>query len=142
MDFAFSEEQQALRAAAREFLAERVPLPTVARLADSQAGWDQAVWDSLVQLGWLDGDLGLAEHAVLLEEAGYALLPAPYFSTVLKAPAEENVIATVFYPKTGDTAPAQFKLGGDAKTPTVSFTASGKTITYTFAAEKISRSAP
>ncbi len=91
MDFAFSEEQQALRAAARDFLAERVPLPAVAKLADSDPGWDPAVWDSLVRLGWLDDDLGLLEHAVLLEEAGYALLPAPYFSTVALAwPANDG----------------------------------------------------
>ena len=91
MDFALSEEQQALRAAARDFLADRMPLPAVAKLADSDPGWDPAVWDSLVQLGWLDGDLGPLEHAVLLEEAGYALLPAPYFSTVALAwPASDG----------------------------------------------------
>jgi alkylation response protein AidB-like acyl-CoA dehydrogenase len=85
VDFAFSDEQQALRAAAREFLAERAPLAGVAKLADADPGWDPAVWDSLAQLGWLDDDLGLLEHAVLLEEAGYGLLAAPYFSTVALA---------------------------------------------------------
>jgi alkylation response protein AidB-like acyl-CoA dehydrogenase len=91
VDFAFSEEQQALRAAAAEFLAEQVPLPSVAKLADSGPGWDPSVWDSLVRLGWLDDDLGLLEHAVLVEEAGYALLPAPYFSTVALAwPANDG----------------------------------------------------
>ncbi len=91
MDFAFSEEQQALRAAARQFLAERVPLPAVAKLADSDAGWDPSAWDAVLQLGWLDPDLGPLEHALLLEEAGYALLPAPYFSTVaLAGPANDG----------------------------------------------------
>jgi alkylation response protein AidB-like acyl-CoA dehydrogenase len=91
VDFAFSEEQQALRASARDFLADRMALPAVAKLADSDPGWEPAVWDSLVQLGWLDGDLGPLEHAVLLEEAGYALLPAPYFSTVALAwPASDG----------------------------------------------------
>lgn len=91
MDFAYSEEQQALRAAAKEFLAERAPLTAVARLADSDPGWQPASWDSLVQLGWLDGELSPVEHAVLLEEAGYALLQAPYFSTVALAwPANDG----------------------------------------------------
>jgi alkylation response protein AidB-like acyl-CoA dehydrogenase len=91
VDFAFSEEQQALRAAAREFLAEQAPLAAVAKLADSDPGWQPAVWDSLVQLGWLDDELSLVEHAVLLEEAGYALLQAPYFSTVALAwPANDG----------------------------------------------------
>jgi alkylation response protein AidB-like acyl-CoA dehydrogenase len=91
VDFAFSEEQQALRAAAKEFLAEQNPLTGVAKLADSDPGWQPAIWDSLVQLGWLDDELSLIEHAVLLEEAGYALLPAPYFSTVALAwPANDG----------------------------------------------------
>src|SRR5262249_3526878 len=85
VDFAYSGEQQALRGAARDFLADRVPLPVVAGLADAEPGWDPSVWDSRVRLGRLDAALGLLDHAVLLEEAGYALLPAPYFSTVALA---------------------------------------------------------
>jgi alkylation response protein AidB-like acyl-CoA dehydrogenase len=91
VDFAFSEEQQALRAAAKEFLAERAPLAAVAKLADTDPGWQPAVWDSLVQLGWLDDELSLIDQAVLLEEAGYGLLQAPYFSTVALAwPANDG----------------------------------------------------
>jgi alkylation response protein AidB-like acyl-CoA dehydrogenase len=88
MDFAFSEEQEMLRAAAREWLADRYPPERVAALADAEPGWDPAAWDQLTGLGWLDEDLGLVELAVLAEEAGYALLPAPWFSSVgLAAPA-------------------------------------------------------
>ena len=91
MDFAFSEEQQALRAAAREFLADRAPLTAVAKLADGDPGWQPSSWDALVQLGWLDDELSLLDQAVLLEEAGYALLQAPYFSTVALAwPANDG----------------------------------------------------
>ena len=82
MDFAFSEEQEMLRAAAREWLADRYPADRVAELADSDAGWDPASWTELTELGWLDPELGLLEHAVLAEEAGYALLPAPWLSSV------------------------------------------------------------
>jgi alkylation response protein AidB-like acyl-CoA dehydrogenase len=88
MDFAFSEEQQMLRAAAREWLADRYPADRVAELADSDDGWDPAVWAQLTELGWLDPELDLLEQAVLAEEAGYALLPAPWFSSVgLAGPA-------------------------------------------------------
>jgi acyl-CoA dehydrogenase len=88
MDFAFSEEQDMLRAAARQWLADRYPAERVAQLADSDAGWDPAVWAELAELGWLDPELDLLEQAVLAEEAGYALLPAPWFSSVgLAAPA-------------------------------------------------------
>ena len=87
MDFAFSEEQEMLRAAAREWLADRYPADRVATLADGD-GWDPAVWAELTGLGWLDPELDLLEQAVLAEEGGYALLPAPWFTSVaLAAPA-------------------------------------------------------
>src|SRR4051812_6302044 len=82
MDFAFSEEQEALRASARDYLADRFPLDRVVSLADSDAGWDPATWKELADLGWLDAELGVLEHAVLAEESGYGLLPAPLFSTL------------------------------------------------------------
>jgi alkylation response protein AidB-like acyl-CoA dehydrogenase len=86
VDFAFSAEQEALRASARDYLADRFPLDRVVRLADSDAGWDPSTWKELAQMGWLDADpdsgLGVLEHAVLAEEAGFGLLPAPLFATV------------------------------------------------------------
>jgi alkylation response protein AidB-like acyl-CoA dehydrogenase len=82
MDFAFSEEQDLLRAAARDYLADRYPSDRVVALADSEAGWDPATWKELADLGWLDTELGVLEHAVLAEETGYALLPSPWWSTM------------------------------------------------------------
>jgi alkylation response protein AidB-like acyl-CoA dehydrogenase len=80
MDFAFSEEQELLRAAARDYLADRYPADRVVTLADD--GWDRTAWRELADLGWLDPELGLLEHAVLAEETGNALLPAPWWSTM------------------------------------------------------------
>jgi alkylation response protein AidB-like acyl-CoA dehydrogenase len=82
MDFAFSDEQEQLRAAAKDFLADRFPGERIVELADSDAGWDPAVWNELASLGWLDPELGVLEHAVLAEESGYTLLPAPWWSTI------------------------------------------------------------
>jgi alkylation response protein AidB-like acyl-CoA dehydrogenase len=82
VDFAFSEEQEALRAAARQYLADRFPLDRVAGLADSKSGWDPDSWKELSGLGWLDAELGTLEHAVLAEEAGYALYPGPLWTTI------------------------------------------------------------
>jgi len=82
VDFAFSEEQEMLRGAARSWLSSTFPPQRVAELADSQDGWDPASWSQLRRLGWLDDDLGMLELAVLAEEGGYALLPAPWWSTV------------------------------------------------------------
>ena len=94
MLFAFTEEQEALRAEARRYLEERFPAERVAELADSEAGWDPASWGELAELGWLGvsvaedeggAGLGFLEEAVLLEELGRALYPGPYFSTVALA---------------------------------------------------------
>jgi alkylation response protein AidB-like acyl-CoA dehydrogenase len=92
--FAFTAEQEALRAEARRWLEEHYPPERVAELADSEAGWDPASWAGLAELGWLGvsvaeeeggAGLGFLEEAVLLEELGRALYPGPYFSTVALA---------------------------------------------------------
>ena len=57
------------------------PSERVVALAESEAGWDPTSWRELAELGWLDPELGLLEHAVLAEETGNALLPAPWWST-------------------------------------------------------------
>ena len=94
MHFAFTPEQEALRAEARRWLDERYPHERVAELADSAAGWDPASWAELAELGWLGvsvsedeggAGLGFLEEAVLFEELGRALYPGPYFSTVALA---------------------------------------------------------
>ena len=94
MHFAFTPEQEALRAEARRWLDERYPHERVAELADSEAGWDPASWAELAELGWLGvsvsedeggAGLGFLEEAVLFEELGRALYPGPYFSTVALA---------------------------------------------------------
>jgi alkylation response protein AidB-like acyl-CoA dehydrogenase len=85
MDFAFSEEQELLRSSARDYLRDRFPPERVVSLAESDAGWDPTTWKELADMGWLDPSLGLLEHAVIAEETGYALLPAPWFSTVALA---------------------------------------------------------
>jgi alkylation response protein AidB-like acyl-CoA dehydrogenase len=82
MDFAFSEEQDLLRAAARDYLADRYPVDRVVGLVESDEGWDPKSWDEIARLGWLDRDLGLLEHAVIAEETGYALYPGPLWSTL------------------------------------------------------------
>ncbi|MCA1831811.1 MAG: acyl-CoA dehydrogenase family protein [Actinomycetota bacterium] len=91
MDFGFTEEQELLRKSAREVLAER-STPAVARaVMESETGFDESLWKTIAELGWCgvaipeaEGGLGLGwvEQAVLVEETGRAVLPAPYLSTV------------------------------------------------------------
>src|SRR5664280_302423 len=91
MDFAFSAEQQMLRAAARDYLTDHYPFERVVEVADGELGSDPAAWPQLVGLGWVGlsvpeghGGAGMSflDEVVLFEEAGRALLPAPYFATV------------------------------------------------------------
>ena len=90
MDFAFSEEQEMLRASAREFLAKQCPSSYVRRMMEAEDAWDPAFWARLAEMGWTG--LGIPEEyggvgtfldlVVVLEEAGRALLPGPFFSTM------------------------------------------------------------
>jgi alkylation response protein AidB-like acyl-CoA dehydrogenase len=75
MDFTFTQEQEALREQARDFLAA-TPEPTWAQLAE--LGWTG------VSIAEEDGGAGLTfiEEAVLFEELGRALYRGPYFSTI------------------------------------------------------------
>jgi alkylation response protein AidB-like acyl-CoA dehydrogenase len=92
MNFAFSDEQEELRAAVRRFLTEKSPETEVRRLMDTTEGYDPAVWRQMAeQLGLQSltipeefGGSGFSyvELIVVLEEMGAALLCAPFFSTV------------------------------------------------------------
>ncbi|MFL6238864.1 MAG: acyl-CoA dehydrogenase family protein [Actinomycetes bacterium] len=85
MDFAFSEEQELLRAAARDYLSDRYPTDRVVELVEGDPGWDPQSWKELTDMGWLDDELGFLEHAVLAEETGRALYPGPLFTTLAMA---------------------------------------------------------
>ena len=96
MDFGFTDEQEALRKSAREFLTERSTTQLVRTLMENKTGFDEGLWKEMAQLGWMgaaipeeDGGLGLGmiELSILAEETGRALLPSPFYSSVgLAAP--------------------------------------------------------
>jgi alkylation response protein AidB-like acyl-CoA dehydrogenase len=92
MDVRFSDEQELLRASAREFLAAECPMRRVREIAEDPGGLPAALWQRMAGLGWTGlpfpesvggSGLGLLDLAVLLEEMGRTLLPGPYFSSVL-----------------------------------------------------------
>jgi alkylation response protein AidB-like acyl-CoA dehydrogenase len=92
MDFGLSQEQELLRQTARSFLDKECPSAYVRRMLDDPAGTTDAVWAQLGELGWLGliypeehggMGLGLVDLMVVLEEMGRAVLPGPFFSTVL-----------------------------------------------------------
>ena len=94
MDLGLNEFQQMLRNSAREFLESECPLSYVRDMEQDERGYSPELWGSLAEMGWLGlafpenvgGEgLGFVELAILLEEMGGALLPGPYFSTVVMA---------------------------------------------------------
>ena len=91
MDFSFSEEQEMLRALARDFLAKTCPKAKVRELEKDEKGYDPHAWHSMAELGWLGlvfpeeyqgTNASFMELVVLMEEMGRNILPGPFFSTV------------------------------------------------------------
>ena len=92
MNFAFSEEQEELRATARAFLAEHSSPEHVRAAMESELGHDPSVWKRIgAELGWTAvaipeacGGLGLSwvEVVALQEVLGEALFCGPYLATV------------------------------------------------------------
>ena len=92
MDFGFSPEQEMLRTTARKFLESECPSSFVRKMLDDPAGTTPGLWQKMAEQGWLGliypeayGGVGLGcvDLTVLMEEMGRAVLPGPYFSTVL-----------------------------------------------------------
>ncbi len=94
MNFQFSDEAEALRDQARRFLEAKSSRAAVRAVMNAGSGTDTALWSEIVALGWTalripeeHGGLGLSvlELCVLAEEAGRALAPVPFTSSVLLA---------------------------------------------------------
>ncbi len=94
MYFDLTDEQQAIRSTAKEFLAARYKSERIRELAESDLGFDQADWDEMAGLGWTGlavpeewggQGLGVVDLAVLFEEMGYALAPSPLFTNTIVA---------------------------------------------------------
>ncbi|HKY15750.1 MAG TPA: acyl-CoA dehydrogenase family protein, partial [Microthrixaceae bacterium] len=86
MDFELSDDQVALRDAAADLLAGRCSPTDVRAVVDGGGGWDRDLWAAMVEQGWsaiavpeADGGVGLGwvEAAVLLEQVGAVVAPAP-----------------------------------------------------------------
>src|SRR2546427_5344431 len=92
MDFGFSPEQEMLRATARKFLENECASTFVRARMEEPAGVTDEFWMKLAEQGWLGlvypeeyggSGLGFVDLTVLMEEMGRAVMPGPFFSTVL-----------------------------------------------------------
>jgi alkylation response protein AidB-like acyl-CoA dehydrogenase len=94
MDFELGEEQVMLKTMARDFLENECPKKLVRDMMEDEKGYSPELWKKMAELGWLGltfpeeyGGSGMTflDLAVLLEECGRALLPAPFIPTVVLA---------------------------------------------------------
>src|SRR5260370_15153423 len=92
MQFGLSESQEFLKDSGREFFAGECPTAEIRRLMETDSAYDAALWAKLTDQGYTGiifpeayGGVGLGkvELMLLMEEAGRALLPGPFFSTVV-----------------------------------------------------------
>lgn len=92
MYFDLTDEQQAIKSTAHDFLASRFKSERIREIAASESGFDESGWQEMAELGWAGlalpeewggQGLGIVELAVLFEEMGYALAPSPLLSNTI-----------------------------------------------------------
>lgn len=103
MQFGLNESQEFLRDSARKFFAGECPTSEVRRLMETETAFDSNLWGKLAAQGYTGiifpeefggVGLGIVELILLMEEAGRALLPGPFFSTVVMAGSLLDALAT------------------------------------------------
>ncbi len=103
MQFGLTESQEFLKDSARKFFAGECPSTEVRRLMETDTAYDAALWSKLTDQGYTGiifpeeyGGVGLGkvELMLLMEEAGRALLPGPFFSTVVLAGSVLEAVST------------------------------------------------
>ena len=92
MDLTLGAEQEAVRTAIRDLLADRLPMARVRQVVASEPGIDETLWRQAAELGWFGlgvpeaeggAGYGLAEEMLLFVELGRSLAPGPWLGTVL-----------------------------------------------------------
>jgi alkylation response protein AidB-like acyl-CoA dehydrogenase len=103
MQFGLNESQKILRDSARKFFTGECPSAEVRRLMETDTAFEANLWAKLAEQGYTSiifpeefggVGLGIVELILLMEEAGRALLPGPFFSTVVLAGSVLDAVAT------------------------------------------------
>lgn len=90
----FSEEQAMLLDVAREFCRNKSPMAAVRAQLETELGYDPALWQEMVALGWAGialpescggSGMGVATVVPVVEAMGRAMLGTPLLSTTLAA---------------------------------------------------------
>ncbi|MGI9293712.1 MAG: acyl-CoA dehydrogenase family protein [Pseudomonadales bacterium] len=94
LEMNFSDEQAMLLDSARDFCRDHSSIAQVRELLDSDAGFNNDVWQQMVALGWLGiavpeefggSALGVGSTVPIAETMGRHLLSTPFFSSTLVA---------------------------------------------------------
>jgi alkylation response protein AidB-like acyl-CoA dehydrogenase len=92
MEFILNEEQEMLKTMARDFLENESPKTFVRQMVEDEVGHSPELWKKVAEVGWLGlvfpeeyGGAGMSfrDLTILCEEMGRAMMPGPFFSTVL-----------------------------------------------------------
>jgi alkylation response protein AidB-like acyl-CoA dehydrogenase len=103
MDFGLNESQEILKNSARSFFNGECPIGEVRRLMATDSAYDTSLWRKLKDQGYTGiifpeeyGGVGLGkvELILLMEEAGRALLPGPFYATVVLGGSVIDAVAT------------------------------------------------
>jgi len=91
MDLTLTDTQQMLSETCRDFLAKHASYDKLREMEASATGFDQELWDRIVEVGWTEipftepGSADLGHLAVVLRELGRSALASPYFQSVVAA---------------------------------------------------------
>jgi alkylation response protein AidB-like acyl-CoA dehydrogenase len=94
MDIKLNEDQIEIARQARRFCENESPMDYVRDMFEDERGFKDDIWAKMVEMGWTAMcipeaygglDMELLDLAVVLEEMGRAVIPGPFFSTVLLA---------------------------------------------------------
>jgi alkylation response protein AidB-like acyl-CoA dehydrogenase len=92
MNFDLTDDQRQIKDTARQFLADRYKPERIRELVESEDGFSEEGWRQMAELGWTGlavpeewggAGLGMVELAVVFEEMGYSLAPAPLLSSTI-----------------------------------------------------------
>ena len=102
MDFELSDDQRALQDAAADLLGSLSTTEQVRAMATKEEAYDSGLWKAMVDQGWTGVErpeaqgglgLGMVEAAVLAEQVGAHLAPAPIVENLLAVAALVNTDA-------------------------------------------------
>jgi len=94
MDITLTREQQDIAKEARRFLTNECPFDYVREMFEDERGFTDDIWTKMAEMDWMAmripeayGGLGMDQIDLntVLEEMGRAVLPGPFFSTVMLA---------------------------------------------------------